>query len=719
MTLAGPFELIQGGTAVIGRLPVFGRDGDFWGFTIALIRLQLLLGAAEINQLGWVGFDYELARVDPGTGARRVFAGSRNEPLPTPEEVLITVPNGRWVLGVAPRGGWAVPSLSHEGSALVLLLSLVGGLLAMTLLRRPAELRGQVARRRAALLATNRTLEDEVDRRDRIERALRRSEERLRRFIEYAGDAVFLHDTEGRLLNVNREACHILGHERDTLLALPMARIASGFNFEEQQQARAALQPGAVITLEDRLRCADHELRPVDLRVAAFESQGRRLYVSFARDITERLASEAALSRTRNELEERVAQRTAALEQANASLIEEIAERREAVTQLRAAMEVAEEADAAKSRFLANLSHEIRAPMNGLLGMLNLLADHPLTDAQRDYVTTAIRSGDGLLQLLNDLLDLARIEAGYLELDPVETELRPWLEGCVAGPRAAAAGSGIGFAVDVDPALPAWTRLDAPRLAQVLFNLLDNAVKFTASGEVALRLARAGEDAAPRLRVTVNDTGVGIPPESLERIFDAFAQVEETLTRRHGGPGLGLAISDRLVGIMGGRLEVESTVGVGSRFTFDVPLEACAAPVQEEINAAADAPGAPTVLVAEDDHTSQQVVLAMLQRLGCHTELAADGREAVAAFAAGRFDLVLMDCRMPELDGFAAAGEIRRLEEGGDRRTPILGLSGDVDPATVSACRAAGMDGHLGKPLQLAALRETLARWVARWRPAG
>ncbi len=717
MTLAGPFELVQGGTAVIGRLPVFDRNGDFWGFTIALIRLPLLLGVAEISHLAEAGLDYELSRINPATGERVRFDSSLTEAIRDPEEVQIAVPNGHWVLGVAPRDGWTAPSLPLEERLLVLLASLISGLLAGTLLRYPDELREQVVRRRASLQAANLALEDEVQARDRIERALRSNETRLRRIIDYAGDSVFVYDTDGRLLNVNREACRLLGYDRDALLAMPMGRIAGAFDREEQRQARDALQPGAMVVQEDRLRRADGERCPVEMRVAVFEEQGRRLHVSFARDITERLAAATVLSRTREELEERVAQRTQALERANASLVDEIAVRREAEAQLRAAMKAAEEASASKSQFLANLSHEIRTPMNGLLGMLNLLADHPLTDEQRDYIETATRSGEGLLQLLNDLLDLARIEAGYLELDPVETELGPWLEACVSGPRDAAADRGLDFTLDLDPALPTWARFDAPRLAQVLFNLLENAVKFTASGKVALRLKRVGQEAAPGLQVTVSDTGIGIPQASLKRVFDAFSQVEETLTRQHEGPGLGLAISSRLVDLMGGRLEVDSAVGVGSCFTFTVPLEACKARVEATERVSGAAMGAPNVLVAEDDHTSQQVILAMLEHLGCQVELAVDGREAVARFAAGRFDLVLMDCRMPELDGIAAAGEMRRLESGGGRRTPILGLSGDTDAATVASCRDAGMDGHLAKPLQVATLRESLARWVACWQP--
>jgi PAS domain S-box-containing protein len=634
------------------------------------------------------------------------------------EEVRFAVPNGEWALAVAPRNGWAVPPLSLNGLALVLLASAVAGLLTTMLLRRPAELRAMVARRREELEAANRALRQEVDDRNRVEQALRQNETRLRQFIEYAGDAIFLHDAGGRLVTVNREACQIIGCRREELLELPMSQIAAGFNFEQQQQGRAGLQPGAVITFEERLRCADRQLIPADLRVTAFEDGGRRLFVTFARDITERLTAEAVLSRTRGELEDRVAQRMAALQEGTESLVEEIAERREAEEALRAAKEVAEEADAAKSRFLANLSHEIRAPMNGLLGMLSLLGDHPLSAEQRGYVKSAIRSGNGLLQLLNDLLDLSRIEAGFLELDPVETELRPWLEACISMPRTQAVARGVAFACDLDDGLPAWARFDAVRLGQVLDNLLDNAVKFTATGEVALSLECTGSPGSIQLRVVISDTGVGIPEEEIRRVFDAFAQVEETLTRRHGGPGLGLAISCRLVGMMGGQLAVSSEVDVGSTFTFTIPLEACASPAEAITRGDHGDSGILKVLVAEDDHTSQLVALAMLQRLGCRVELAVDGREAVAALVDGHYDLVLMDCRMPEMDGFTAAAEIRRLEEASGNRTPILGLSGDVGPATISACRAAGMDGHLGKPLQLDALRDTLAHWVPRWHPA-
>jgi PAS domain S-box-containing protein len=588
----------------------------------------------------------------------------------------------------------------------------------MTLLQRPAELRLQVARRRTELEAANRTLHAEVEERDRVERALRWSEARLRQFIEYAGAAIFLHDTHGQLLNVNREACQLLGYSQAELLALPLARIAMNFRLEAQQQARAALLPGTAVTFDDRLRRVGREPCPVTLKVAAFDCGGRRLYVTFARDISERLIAEDALARTRDELEVRVSQRVAALEEANERLVREIAERREVEAALRTALEVAEEADATKSRFLANLSHEIRAPMNGLLGMLNLLRDHPLSAEQRDYVATAMHSGASLLQLLDDLLDLSRIEAGQMVLDPVETELRPWLEAQLGGPRARAVARAVAFTCAVDPALPAWARFDATRLGQVLYNLLDNSIKFTPDGgTVELRLEQTAAAGSVALRVVVRDTGIGIPQEAIERIFDAFVQVEETLTRRHGGPGLGLAISSRLVGLMGGRVEVQSTVGAGSTFTFTVPLEACAAPAEPAPGDRPDGHGVATVLVAEDDHTSQQVALAMLRRLGCRTVLAVDGRAAVTALTAGAFDLVLMDCHLPEMDGFSATAAIRRREQATGQRVPILGVTGDVDPAAVAACRDAGMDGHLGKPLQLAMLREVLVRWVPHWHP--
>lgn len=719
LTLAGPFELIQGGTAVIGRLPVFSNEDDFWGFAIALIRLPLLFDAADLGQLERAGLDYALWRIDPRSGQRHEFARSRPLPLPEAEHVGFAVAGGRWTLAVLPNGGWVTPPLTGEGLLLVLLAAGMAGLLVMTLLQRPAELRLMVARRRAELEAANRTLHAEVEERDRVERALRWSEGRLRQFIEYAGDAIFLHDTHGRLLNVNREACQLLGYSQEALLALPLSRIALGFRLDTQQWAGAALLPGTSVTFDERLRRVGREPCPVALKVAAFDCEGRRLYVTFARDISERLVADAALARTRDELEVRVSQRVAALEQANERLVREIAERNQAEAALRTALEVAEEADAAKSRFLANLSHEIRAPMNGLLGMLNLLRDHPLSAEQRDYVATALHSGASLLQLLDDLLDLSRIEAGHMVLDPVETELRPWLEAQLAGPRARAVARAVAFTCSVDPALPAWARVDATRLGQVLYNLLDNAIKFTPDGgSVVLRLERTEASGSAALQVVVGDTGVGIPQEAVGRIFDAFVQVEETLTRRHGGPGLGLAISSRLVGLMGGRIEVQSTVGAGSMFTFTVPLEACAAPAQQAAGERPDGHGVPTVLVAEDDHTSQQVALAMLQRLGCRTALAVDGRAAVAAVTAGAFDLVLMDCRLPELDGFAATAAIRRHEKVTGHRVPILGVTGDVDPATVVACRDAGMDGHLGKPLQLATLRALLARWVPHWRPA-
>ncbi len=715
LVLAGPFELIQGGTAVVGRLPVFTAGRQFWGFAIALIRMQVLLQAADLDQLSRAGLDYVLWRDAPTEGGQQVFAGNLDGVPKEAQEVRFEVPNGQWILAVVPHDGWRDPPLPFEGLALVLLSAVVAGLLATTLVRLPAELRGEVAARRAELEQANHALRTEVGARALVEQALRRSEARLHQFIEYAGDAVLLHDAQGRILDVNREACRVLGHEREQLLSQSMSRIVSGFITESQQTARAGLQPGLATVFEDWLRRPHADPLPVELKIAAFDSQDGMVYVTFARDISTRLASQSVLARTRDELEARVEQRKDALEQANAELVAEIAERREAVEALRAAKETAEEAGAAKSRFLANLSHEIRAPMNGLLGMLHLLGDHPLPAEQHLQAVTAIESGNGLLRLLNDLLDLSRIEAGFMELDPVETELRPWLEMLIADLRERAVARGLTFDIRADPDLASWARFDATRLGQVIENLLDNAIKFTPEGTVSLHVEQQIEEAGSRLQVVVADTGVGIPEAAVARIFDSFAQVEETLTRRFGGPGLGLAISSRLVGIMGGRLEVESRDGEGSRFRFDVPLEVCAAPARAASREVDTGDGTPRVLVAEDDHPSQQVIMAMLRRLGCEADLAEDGPEAVAALENARFDLVLMDCRMPGLDGFEATRAIRQQESAG-QHTPIVGLSGDIDSATVSACRDAGMDGHLGKPLRLEALRSTLVQWVPRWR---
>jgi signal transduction histidine kinase len=380
---------------------------------------------------------------------------------------------------------------------------------------------------------------------------------------------------------------------------------------------------------------------------------------------------------------------------------------------LAAARDEALSASEAKSEFLATMSHEVRTPLNGLLGMTDLLLDTPLTDAQRALATNLRGSGALLLTMLNDLLDFSKIEAGRLELEDAPFELRPMLQRCCALYAAQSQRKGLRLVEDVDAALPAWVSGDAVRLTQVLLNLVGNAVKFTSAGEVALRVAALPGAAAGRVRArfAVSDTGIGMSDSVRARLFQPFTQGDGSTTRRYGGTGLGLFICKRLVALMGGAFEVASAPGRGSTFAFSVDLCVAAARVPSS-HPAAPPRRAGRVLVAEDNAVNQVLIEHMLASLGVTPVVVANGREALDAVRDGAFDVILMDCHMPEMDGFAATRAIRA-HEAGARRIPVVACSAGVTDDEKARCLDAGMDDFLSKPIDRARLAASLDRWLA------
>jgi len=375
-------------------------------------------------------------------------------------------------------------------------------------------------------------------------------------------------------------------------------------------------------------------------------------------------------------------------------------------------------ANVAKSQFLANISHEIRTPMNGILGTTELLLDSPLSPAQRRYAHTAHRSATALLALVDDLLDLSRIESGKLALRLQAFDLRELVSETVDLLSAVARDKPVVLGCTLPAALPARVVGDLVRLRQLVLNLLNNAIKFTDRGRVELVASRlgTGADGALQLRFEVRDTGIGIAREHLQSVFDAFTQADASTTRRHGGSGLGLAIAKQLVELMGGRIGVGSEPGEGSTFWFELSLM----PADEVAPAAAPAQPAEgeltaRVLLAEDDAVNQMVVQAMLARLGCAVEVVPNGAAACSAAARGAHDLVLMDCHMPGMDGFEATRRIRADErERGRRRVPIVALTADAVTTDRERCLAAGMDDFVTKPVSSATLAATVERWTGR-----
>jgi signal transduction histidine kinase/CheY-like chemotaxis protein len=396
-----------------------------------------------------------------------------------------------------------------------------------------------------------------------------------------------------------------------------------------------------------------------------------------------------------------------------------VKELRETHDRLLVLLEKAQEASRLKSEFMANMSHEIRTPMNGIIGFTNLaLETTQLSEEQRDYLETVKSSAASMMQLIDDILDFSKIEAGRLDVCPMPFSLRECVGRATKTLAAAARAKGLDLSCEVSPESPDAVLGDDFRLRQVLLNLVGNALKFTPAGSVRVKVETTfSPDRTLMTRFSVRDTGIGIPADKRELIFDPFRQADGSTTRKYGGTGLGLAISARLVEIMGGRLQVESEEGCGSTFHFTCPFGLSdAAGGEDEASPACTSAetAALSILITEDNVANQMLVTALLRKRGHGVTLANNGREALSRLEGQPFDLILMDIQMPEMDGFQATAEIRRRERRTGEHVPIAAMTAHAMTGDRERCLEAGMDEYISKPISVIELLALIARVGAR-----
>jgi PAS domain S-box-containing protein len=511
----------------------------------------------------------------------------------------------------------------------------------------------------------------------------KRSELEFRTVFENAADGIMILDMTGQILEANPVMCRGSGYGREELVGMSIRKLQTPEHAAGLPERIGELLERGRLVLERVHVNKDGSHLPVEISARVFEYRGQPAVLETVRDISERKRAEAE------------------------------AVKREA--ELKRAKTEAETANRAKSEFLAQMSHEVRTPMNGIIGMTDLLLDTPLTPDQLDLCECIRKSAEALLMVINDVLDLSKIEAGRMEIRASAFDLVGCLEQVHGLMKPQAAAKGLECAFHADGARRRVVG-DAGRVRQIALNLLGNAIKFTDRGRVDLTLSsREGEGGSTVYRIAVKDTGIGIAADKLPRLFAKFTQVDSSPSRRHQGTGLGLAISRKLAELMGGTLTAASKEGEGSEFVLEIPLAGAA-----EEREAAEAKATPAaqklqarmrhILLAEDNAINQKLSVRLLEKLGCRVDLAANGREALAMAQAAPYEAIFMDCGMPEMDGYAAAREIRRRNTSG-RRVPIIALTAHATTGAREECLRAGMDDYLAKPIRAAEIEAMLARW--------
>ncbi len=532
----------------------------------------------------------------------------------------------------------------------------------------------QQHRERWASLAERHQLSDLRHDRDELERLvaertreMERTSRDYRQIFENAHDPILIfRPDDEQVLNVNRRACEVYGFTRDEFLRISLDSISENVP-KGQRQIRSTLESGVYHHFESIQFRKNGSRMFLEINASVIEYEGQRAILSINRDVTERRRTES----------------------------------------LRLAKEAAERAAQAKTQFLANMSHEIRTPMAGVVGLADLLLATNLDERQTEYAQLIQSSAVSLLRVIDDILDFSKIDSGKLTFEDISFDLGATLRQVVELLRLAAVARGTSLDLHLAEDLPSWVRGDPGRLRQVLINLVGNAVKFTAGGEVRVRAEITG---CEWIHIRVEDTGIGIPVEAQGRLFEIFSQADDSTSRRFGGTGLGLAISKRIVEAMGGEIGFESTPEKGSTFWITLHLER-SAPLVDAVRSAGRPAPSRCILTAEDNPINQLVISEQLKTLGYEVTAVSNGLEVLEALATGTYDLVLMDCQMPHLDGYETASRIRQLP-GETARIPIVALTAHALQEELDKCLAAGMNDYITKPFREEALQRKLERWL-------
>ncbi len=538
----------------------------------------------------------------------------------------------------------------------------------------------------ALILLWNRKLQRKVEQRTR---QFAESEERLRQIFENSPDAVFVLDREGNIISANSCASKLVKMPKQELLTKRVHDFAPEAFHDDVDENMEKWFLGQMDQCEGVSKATDGSIKPIDMTGSLQHIGGKQVLQLHVRDITLRKEAEEKIHAARQLAED-------AKEMADHS------------------REMAENASVAKSEFLANMSHEIRTPLNGIVGMAQLMADTKLSSEQNNCIETILQSTSGLLKIINHVLDISKIEAGQMDVRKSTFSLRDMCDNLFYMFNPQADQSGVRLKCECQDNVPPYLIGDEGLIEQVLVNLLGNALKFTHQGSVVLNIeCHKIEPAGAELYFQVIDTGIGINPATQATIFDKFTQVDGSAKRLYGGTGLGLAICKQLIELMGGKIGLLSSIGEGSSFFFNLTLPQASHPtaikevkVQKQITK----PNV-KVLLVEDNKVNQKVAIAILKKAGCEVDAADNGQDAVQQIAANTYDVVLMDCQMPVMDGFEATARIRAMQEP-LRSIPIIAITAHAMKDDRQKCIDSGMDDYIPKPVNRQALIDLINKYT-------